>query len=83
MSDNVSNKIASNREYLWEIKNKKKKIVPMLPNNYMQFNFVALWSNFLSLLYFYCVIMQAQKAEREATDLKGTMRKRMEFLDLD
>jgi U6 snRNA-associated Sm-like protein LSm1 len=27
--------------------------------------------------------LQAQKAEREATDLKGTMRKRMEFLDLD
>ncbi|PPR89896.1 hypothetical protein GOBAR_AA30788 [Gossypium barbadense] len=25
----------------------------------------------------------AQKAEREATDLKGTMRKRMEFLDLE
>lgn len=28
-------------------------------------------------------IKRAQKAEREATDLKGTMRKRMEFLDLD
>eukprot|EP00258_Populus_trichocarpa_P036662 XP_024452681.1 sm-like protein LSM1B isoform X1 [Populus trichocarpa] len=28
-------------------------------------------------------IRRAQKAEREATDLKGTMRKRMEFLDLD
>lgn len=27
--------------------------------------------------------LQAQKAEREASDLKGTMRKRMEFLDLD
>lgn len=26
---------------------------------------------------------QAQKAERDATDLKGSMRKRMEFLDLD
>ncbi|THU53274.1 hypothetical protein C4D60_Mb10t12700 [Musa balbisiana] len=25
----------------------------------------------------------AQKAERDATDLKGSMRKRMEFLDLD
>ncbi|XP_019223548.1 PREDICTED: sm-like protein LSM1B isoform X2 [Nicotiana attenuata] len=25
----------------------------------------------------------AQKAEREATDLKGSMRKRMEFLDMD
>lgn len=29
------------------------------------------------------VIVQAQKAEREASDLKGTMRKRMEFLDMD
>lgn len=28
-------------------------------------------------------IEQAQKAERDATELKGTMRKRMEFLDLD
>lgn len=28
-------------------------------------------------------IFQAQKAERDATELKGTMRKRMEFLDLD
>ncbi|MBA0880948.1 hypothetical protein Goshw_024135 [Gossypium schwendimanii] len=28
-------------------------------------------------------IRRAQKAEREATDLKGTMRKRMEFLDLE
>ncbi|EOY27291.1 Small nuclear ribonucleoprotein family protein isoform 2 [Theobroma cacao] len=28
-------------------------------------------------------IRRAQKAEREARDLKGTMRKRMEFLDLD
>ncbi|KAG5601912.1 hypothetical protein H5410_033282 [Solanum commersonii] len=28
-------------------------------------------------------IRRAQKAEREATDLKGTMRKRMEFLDMD
>ncbi|XP_030526287.1 sm-like protein LSM1B [Rhodamnia argentea] len=28
-------------------------------------------------------IRRAQKAEREASDLKGTMRKRMEFLDLD
>jgi U6 snRNA-associated Sm-like protein LSm1 len=26
---------------------------------------------------------QAQKAEKDATELKGTMRKRMEFLDLD
>ncbi|KAF8406829.1 hypothetical protein HHK36_005950 [Tetracentron sinense] len=28
-------------------------------------------------------IKRAQKAETDATDLKGTMRKRMEFLDLD
>lgn len=28
-------------------------------------------------------IRRAQKAEREASDLKGTMRKRMEFLDFD
>eukprot|EP00249_Psilotum_nudum_P018924 c27023_g1_i1 orf=892-1275(-) len=28
-------------------------------------------------------IKQAQKAERDATELKGSMRKRMEFLDLD
>lgn len=28
-------------------------------------------------------IRKAQKAERDATDLKGSMRKRMEFLDLD
>ncbi|XP_057455048.1 sm-like protein LSM1B [Lotus japonicus] len=28
-------------------------------------------------------IKRAQKAERDASDLKGTMRKRMEFLDLD
>ncbi|KAK1263727.1 hypothetical protein QJS04_geneDACA013520 [Acorus gramineus] len=28
-------------------------------------------------------IKRAQKAERDATDLKGTMRKRMEFLDLE
>ncbi|KAL2939804.1 Sm-like protein LSM1B [Bienertia sinuspersici] len=28
-------------------------------------------------------IKQAQKAEREASDLKGMMRKRMEFLDFD
>ncbi|KAK4790027.1 hypothetical protein SAY86_017331 [Trapa natans] len=28
-------------------------------------------------------IRRAQKAEREATDLKGSMRKRMEFLDFD
>ncbi|XP_048448048.1 sm-like protein LSM1B isoform X1 [Pyrus x bretschneideri] len=28
-------------------------------------------------------IKRAQKAEREASDLKGTMRKRMEFLDMD
>ena len=27
--------------------------------------------------------LQAQKAERDATDLKGSMRKRMEFLDFD
>ena len=32
---------------------------------------------------FMLLIVQAQKAEREASDLKGTMRKRMEFLDLD
>ncbi|KAG0476439.1 hypothetical protein HPP92_012841 [Vanilla planifolia] len=28
-------------------------------------------------------IRKAQKAERDATDLKGSMRKRMEFLDLE
>lgn len=28
-------------------------------------------------------IHQAQKAERDSTDLKGSMRKRMEFLDMD
>ncbi|GAB2220029.1 hypothetical protein Droror1_Dr00007671 [Drosera rotundifolia] len=28
-------------------------------------------------------IKRAQKAEREATDLKGLIRKRMEFLDMD
>eukprot|EP01018_Ginkgo_biloba_P034942 Gb_06915 [translate_table: standard] len=28
-------------------------------------------------------IKKAQKAERDATDLKGSMRKRMEFLDLE
>ncbi|GAV61427.1 LSM domain-containing protein [Cephalotus follicularis] len=28
-------------------------------------------------------IRRAQKIEREASDLKGSMRKRMEFLDLD
>ncbi|OAY81170.1 sm-like protein LSM1B [Ananas comosus] len=28
-------------------------------------------------------IRKAEKAERDAKDLKGTMRKRMEFLDLD
>ncbi|XP_028763237.1 sm-like protein LSM1B isoform X2 [Neltuma alba] len=28
-------------------------------------------------------IKRAQKAEREASDLKGTMRRRMEFLDMD
>jgi len=28
-------------------------------------------------------IKRAQKAEKDATELKGTMRKRMEFLDLD
>lgn len=28
-------------------------------------------------------IRKAQKAEREATDLKGSIRKRMEFLDMD
>ncbi|WMV57422.1 hypothetical protein MTR67_050807, partial [Solanum verrucosum] len=28
-------------------------------------------------------ITRAQKAERESTDLKGSMRKRMEFLDMD
>ncbi|XP_031501046.1 sm-like protein LSM1B [Nymphaea colorata] len=28
-------------------------------------------------------IKSAQKAEKDATDLKGSMRKRMEFLDLD
>ncbi|XAR67211.1 hypothetical protein NMG60_11013689 [Bertholletia excelsa] len=28
-------------------------------------------------------IKRAQRAEREATELKGSMRKRMEFLDLD
>lgn len=28
-------------------------------------------------------IKRAQKAERDATDLKGSMRKRMEFLDLE
>ncbi|XP_064968417.1 sm-like protein LSM1B isoform X2 [Musa acuminata AAA Group] len=28
-------------------------------------------------------IRRAQRAERDATDLKGSMRKRMEFLDLD
>ncbi|XP_055825670.1 sm-like protein LSM1B [Solanum dulcamara] len=28
-------------------------------------------------------IRRAQKAERDATDLKGSMRKRMEFLDMD
>jgi len=27
--------------------------------------------------------MQAQKVEREASELRGTMRKRMEFLDFD
>jgi hypothetical protein len=30
-----------------------------------------------------CVSTQAEKAEKEARDLKGTMRKRMEFLDFD
>ena len=29
------------------------------------------------------ILSQAQKAERDASDLKGTMRKRMEFLDMD
>ncbi|KAG5572979.1 hypothetical protein H5410_062745 [Solanum commersonii] len=28
-------------------------------------------------------ITRAQKAEKESTDLKGSMRKRMEFLDMD
>ncbi|MQL78272.1 hypothetical protein Taro_010694 [Colocasia esculenta] len=28
-------------------------------------------------------IRRAQKAEKDATDLKGSMRKRMEFLDMD
>uniref|UniRef100_A0A2P2LY27 U6 snRNA-associated Sm-like protein LSm1 n=1 Tax=Rhizophora mucronata TaxID=61149 RepID=A0A2P2LY27_RHIMU len=28
-------------------------------------------------------IRKAQKAEREASDLRGTIRKRMEFLDMD
>ncbi|CAA6664630.1 unnamed protein product [Spirodela intermedia] len=32
---------------------------------------------------FFPFFFQAQKAEKEASDLKGTMRKRMEFLDLD
>lgn len=31
----------------------------------------------------FSMFQKAQKAEREATDLKGTMRKRMEFLDMD
>jgi hypothetical protein len=30
-----------------------------------------------------CVSTQAEKAEKEARDLMGTMRKRMEFLDFD
>jgi U6 snRNA-associated Sm-like protein LSm1 len=30
-----------------------------------------------------CLLMQAQKVEREASELRGTMRKRMEFLDFD
>jgi len=29
------------------------------------------------------LLVQAQKAEKDATELKGSMRKRMEFLDLD
>jgi U6 snRNA-associated Sm-like protein LSm1 len=33
------------------------------------------------MIYFFSI--QAEKAEREARDLKGTMRKRMEFLDFD
>ncbi|XP_051119270.1 sm-like protein LSM1B [Andrographis paniculata] len=28
-------------------------------------------------------ILQAQRAEREASELKGTMKKRMDFLDMD
>ncbi|KAH7441031.1 hypothetical protein KP509_03G022200 [Ceratopteris richardii] len=31
----------------------------------------------------YKMIEEARKAEREATELKGSMRKRMEFLDLE
>lgn len=40
---------------------------------------------FLLLISFgaHLICFQAQKAEREATDLKGSMRKRMEFLDFD
>jgi hypothetical protein len=33
--------------------------------------------------YYFFTFTQAEKAEKEARDLKGTMRKRMEFLDFD
>jgi hypothetical protein len=35
------------------------------------------------ILLFFFTFTQAEKAEKEARDLKGTMRKRMEFLDFD
>lgn len=35
------------------------------------------------VFFFFAPFIQAEKAEREARDLKGTMRKRMEFLDFD
>lgn len=38
---------------------------------------------FHSLPLLYIINKQAQKAEKEEMMLKGTMRKRMEFLDLD
>ncbi|CAN6464754.1 unnamed protein product [Victoria cruziana] len=47
--------------------------------NWMQLNVLTEHMARISILE----IKQAQKAEGETADLKGSMRKRMEFLDLD
>lgn len=41
------------------------------------------WGSFFLLINLVSASTQAEKAEREARDLKGSMRKRMEFLDFD
>ncbi|KAF6176835.1 hypothetical protein GIB67_026522 [Kingdonia uniflora] len=45
--------------------------------------FICTSTIFVRLVCLVSMGKEAQKAERDATDLKGSMRRRMEFLDMD